>query len=65
MYSQLIGRKDEDHMGAEKGEAYAKFSEGIALDGSQTPEDVADLVSFLASSNFGQNIIIDGVMLIN
>ncbi|VEF47515.1 acetoin reductase [Bacillus freudenreichii] len=33
-------------MGAEKGEASAKFSEGIALGRSQTPEDVADLVSF-------------------
>lgn len=37
----------------------------IALGRSQAPEDVADLVSFLVSSNFGQNIIIDGVMLFN
>ena len=44
----------------------AKFSEGIALGRTQTPEDVANLVSFLASPNSnyitGQNILTDGGM---
>ncbi|WP_019640710.1 acetoin reductase [Paenibacillus fonticola] len=46
------------------GEAFEKFSSGIALKRFQTPEDVADLVSFLASDQSdyitGQTIITDG-----
>ncbi len=53
-------------MGTKKGEAFEKFAEGIALGRTQTPEDVANLVSFLASPNVdyitGQNILTDGGM---
>ncbi|MFF5996585.1 acetoin reductase [Lysinibacillus sp. KU-BSD001] len=46
------------------GEAFAKYSEGIALQRYQTPEDVANLVSFLASDDAdyitGQAILTDG-----
>lgn len=58
-----------EYMGTEKGEAFKKFSEGIALGRTQTPEDVANLVSFLASSNSdyitGQSILTDGGMVFN
>lgn len=50
--------------GAKKGETYNKYVEGIALGRAQTPDDVADFVSFLASSDSdymtGQATIIDG-----
>ncbi|WP_179152010.1 acetoin reductase [Oceanobacillus senegalensis] len=63
---ERLDEKMMEHMGTKKGEAFAKFSEGIALGRSQTPEDVADLVSFLASPNSdyitGQNILTDGGM---
>lgn len=53
-------------MGTKEGEAFEKFAEGIALGRTQTLEDVANLVSFLASPNVdyitGQNIPIDGGM---
>lgn len=56
-------------MGTKKGEALAKYAEGIALGQIQTPEDVANLVSFLASPNSdyitGQNILTDGGMVFN
>ncbi|MBN2984610.1 acetoin reductase [Cohnella algarum] len=56
-------------MGTKKGEAFQKYAEGIALGRTQTPEDVANLVSFLASSNSdyitGQNILTDGGMVFN
>ncbi|MBW8347903.1 acetoin reductase [Bacillus sp. IITD106] len=46
------------------GEAFEQFSSGIALKRYQTPEDVANLVSFLASDDSdyitGQTIITDG-----
>jgi len=46
------------------GDAFKKFSEGILLGRTQEPEDVADLVSFLASDDSdyitGQSIITDG-----
>ena len=65
-------RLDEQMMkflGTKKGEAFAKYSEGIALGRTQTPEDVANLVSFLASPNAdyitGQNILTDGGMVFN
>lgn len=52
--------------GAKKGETFDKYVGGIALGRPQTPEDVADLVSFLASpgSDYitGQAILTDGGM---
>ncbi|WP_100013242.1 acetoin reductase [Lentibacillus sediminis] len=51
-----------DHM--EPGDAFKQFSEGILLGRPQEPEDVANLVSFLASDDSdyitGQAIITDG-----
>lgn len=53
-------------MGTKKGEAFEKFAEGIALGRTQTAEDVANHVFFLASPNTdyitGQNILTDGGM---
>ncbi len=50
--------------GAPKGETYKKYVDGIALGRPQTPEDVAALVAFLASSDAdyitGQSILTDG-----
>ncbi|GAA5235165.1 acetoin reductase [Verticiella sediminum] len=50
--------------GAPKGETYRKYVDGIALGRAQTPEDVAALVVFLASSDAdyitGQAILTDG-----
>lgn len=50
--------------GASKGETYKKYVDGIALGRAQTPEDVAALVTFLASSDAdyitGQAILTDG-----
>lgn len=50
--------------GASKGETYKKYVDGIALGRAQTPEDVAALVAFLASSDAdyitGQSILTDG-----
>ncbi|MFD1706340.1 acetoin reductase [Siminovitchia sediminis] len=63
---ERLDEKFREHLGTKKGEAFEKFSEGIALGRSQTPEDVANLVSFLASedSNYitGQSILTDGGM---
>lgn len=63
---ERLDEKMMEHLGTKKGEAFAKFSEGIALGRSQTPEDVANLISFLASedSNYitGQAIVTDGGM---
>lgn len=57
------------HMGTEKGEAFDQMSNSNALGRQQTPEDVANLVSFLASSDSdnitGQSIITDGGMVYN
>jgi len=48
----------------ERGDAYKQFVDGISLGRSQEPEDVANLVSFLASDDSdyitGQAIITDG-----
>ena len=50
--------------GAEIGETYKKYVDGIALGRAQTPEDVAALVSFLAGPDSdyitGQSLISDG-----
>ena len=52
--------------GAPKGETFKKFCEGIALGRSQTPEDVAAFVSYLAGPDSdymtGQAVLIDGGM---
>lgn len=54
------------YMGTKPGEAFEKFSAGILLGRTQEPEDVANLVSFLASTDSdyitGQAIITDGGM---
>ncbi|TWC78343.1 meso-butanediol dehydrogenase/(S,S)-butanediol dehydrogenase/diacetyl reductase [Rhizobium sp. SJZ105] len=61
-----IDEKFAELTGAPKGETYKKFVDGIALGRAQTPEDVAALVSFLASPNAdyitGQAILSDGGM---
>ncbi len=60
-------RLDEDpgkHLGLEKGETFERYSERISLGRVEKPEDVASLVSYLASPDSdymtGQSIIIDG-----
>ncbi len=54
------------YLGTKPGEAFQKFSEGILLGRTQEPEDVANLVAFLASTDSdyitGQAIITDGGM---
>ncbi len=66
---ERLDEKMMKFLGTKKGEAFAKFAEGIALGRTQTPEDVANLVSFLASPNSdyitGQNILTDGGMVFN
>lgn len=61
-----IDEKFADLTGAPKGASYKKFVDGIALGRAQTPEDVAALVSFLASPDAdyitGQAILSDGGM---
>ena len=63
---ERIDEKMMKFMGTKKGEAFEKIAEGIAFGRTQTPEDVANLVSFLASPNAdyitGQNILTDGGM---
>lgn len=62
-----LDEKMMEHMGTEKGEAFEQYAGDIALGRTQEPEDVANLVSFLASdqSNYitGQSIISDGGMI--
>ncbi len=59
-----IDKKMSEITGAKIGATYDKYVEGIALGRAQTPEDVGNLVSFLASpaSDYitGQAIISDG-----
>ena len=66
---ERLDEKMMEHMSTKKGEAFKKFAEGIALGRTQTPEDVANLVSFLASADSdyitGQNILTDGGMVFN
>ncbi|WJY88725.1 acetoin reductase [Corynebacterium confusum] len=61
-----IDERFHELTGAPLGETYQKNVEGIALGRAQTPEDVADLVSFLASPGAdyitGQAILADGGM---
>jgi len=59
-----IDRRFSEITGAEIGETFKSYVEGIALGRSQTPDDVANLVSFMASDDAdyitGQAIITDG-----
>ncbi|UXN05663.1 acetoin reductase [Bartonella sp. HY761] len=59
-----IDQRFADLTGAPVGATYKKYVEGIALGRAQTPDDVANLVSFLASSDSdyitGQSILTDG-----
>ena len=52
------------YMGLKKGEAFKQYSEGTPLGRTQVPDDVANCVSFLASSDSdfmtGQTLVIDG-----
>lgn len=61
-----LDEKMMEHMGTEKGEAFEQYSQEIALGRTQEPEDVANLVAFLASKDSdyitGQSIISDGGM---
>jgi meso-butanediol dehydrogenase / (S,S)-butanediol dehydrogenase / diacetyl reductase len=61
---ELIDEKLAEHMGLQKGEALAQFSELIALGRVETPADVASFVSYLASPDSdymtGQSVMIDG-----
>ena len=61
-----IDERFSELTGAPKGQTYKKYVEGIALGRAQTPEDVAALVSFLASPDSdyitGQAILTDGGM---
>lgn len=59
-----IDERFSELTGAPKGETYKKYVDGIALGRAQTPDDVAALVSFLASPDSdyitGQSILTDG-----
>ena len=61
-----IDKRFHETTGAPLGETYKKFVGGIALGRAETPDDVANLVSFLASpaSDYitGQSILTDGGM---
>jgi meso-butanediol dehydrogenase/(S,S)-butanediol dehydrogenase/diacetyl reductase len=60
----LIDAKMGEYTGAAKGETLKKYIEGIALGRGSEPQDVANLVSFLASDKAdyitGQSILVDG-----
>lgn len=59
-----IDEKFAELTNAKKGETYEKYVNGIALGRAETPDDVANFVSFLASSDSdymtGQSVLIDG-----
>lgn len=59
-----IDQRFADVTGAEVGETYEKYVNGIALGRAQEPKDVANLVNFLASDDAdyitGQAILTDG-----
>lgn len=65
----LIDEKMGEYTGAPKGETLKKYIEGIALGRGSEPQDVANLVSFLASekANYitGQSILVDGGIVYN
>lgn len=60
----LIDEQLGGYLGTGKGEALARYSQAIPLGRVQTPEDVANFVSYLASEDSdymtGQSIMIDG-----
>lgn len=67
--TKMWDRIDEQmakHMGLQPGEAFEKFTSGILRGRPQVPNDVANLVSFLASEDSdyitGQAILTDGGM---
>lgn len=61
-----LDEKMMDHIGTERGEAFEQYASDISLGRTQEPEDVANLVSFLASKDSdyitGQSIVTDGGM---
>lgn len=61
-----IDRRFSEITGAPIGETYDKYVKGIALGRAETPEDVANFVSYLASPDSdymtGQSVMIDGGM---
>ncbi|MBB2202869.1 acetoin reductase [Gluconacetobacter tumulisoli] len=61
-----IDRRFSDITGAQVGETYRKYVDGIALGRAETAEDVAGLVAYLAGPDSdymtGQSILIDGGM---
>jgi meso-butanediol dehydrogenase / (S,S)-butanediol dehydrogenase / diacetyl reductase len=63
---ELIDEQLGAYLGTAKGEARDRYAEGIALGRVQTPEDVANFVSYLASHDSdymtGQSVIVDGGM---
>jgi meso-butanediol dehydrogenase/(S,S)-butanediol dehydrogenase/diacetyl reductase len=64
---QHIDERLADMQGFERGQALERVARGISLGRVQTPEDVADFVSYLASpgSDYmtGQSVIVDGGIL--
>jgi meso-butanediol dehydrogenase/(S,S)-butanediol dehydrogenase/diacetyl reductase len=65
--TEMWERLDEElgkHLGLEKGETFERYSQRVSLGRVEEPEDVASLVSYLASKDSdymtGQSIIIDG-----
>ncbi|MCO7174805.1 acetoin reductase [Sporolactobacillus kofuensis] len=58
-----------NYQGIKKGEAFKQAIESIALGRSEEPEDIANFVSFLASSDSdymtGQSVLIDGGIVFN
>lgn len=65
----LIDDRLRDYLGTAKGEARDRYVHAVPLGRVQTPEDVANFVSYLASSDSdymtGQSIMIDGGMAMN
>jgi meso-butanediol dehydrogenase / (S,S)-butanediol dehydrogenase / diacetyl reductase len=63
---ELIDEQLGGYLGTAKGEARDRYAQGIPLGRVQTPEDVANFVSYLASRDSdymtGQSVMIDGGM---
>lgn len=61
---ERIDKEMGKYSGAAEGESFEAFSKAIALGRTQEPEDVANFVSYLASSDSdymtGQSVMIDG-----
>lgn len=64
MWTRIDAEMVKYHEDMKPGDAFKEFSEGILLGRTQEPEDVANLVAFLASDDSdyitGQSIITDG-----